>query len=299
MGDSPHKRWTQVQSLFLCLKEARPRRQVAGFCGTGPQGGGEFLQYQLFVNASIVGIGALGMLILTAGGWLGWQLFRQNGRILLRLEEMEKRFDELEFEEVHSSVVEPANHKADSDDQSLSRVAGSAGTDRFSNPSLARSKIKRDGLKGGTPAPDFRLPRLDGRGALALSDLRGRRVLLVFSSPGCGPCDALAPELEKFHRGHPELEVVMVSKGEPKENRAKVREHGLSFPIVLQQQWEISRRYAIFATPIAYLIDEQGILARDVAVGLESIKSLLPSGLFSFLGSTKSGELPLAAQGSR
>ena len=37
------------------------------------------------------------------------------------------------------------------------------------------------------------------RADLALSDLRGKRVLLVFSSPHCDPCDVLAPELEKFH----------------------------------------------------------------------------------------------------
>ena len=67
----------------------------------------------------------------------------------------------------------------------------------------------------------------------------------------------------------------MVSKGEPKENRAKVKEHGLTFPIVLQQQWEISRRYAMFATPIAYLIDETGKIEKDVAVGTEPILALL------------------------
>jgi thiol-disulfide isomerase/thioredoxin len=121
-------------------------------------------------------------------------------------------------------------------------------------------------------------------------------VLLVFSSPHCGPCDALAPALEKFHRKqsgteHPltltrspsevergnlsEIAVVMISKGEPKENRAKVKEHGLTFPVLLQQQWEISRRYAMFATPIAYLIDEQGVIAADVAVGVEPILALL------------------------
>ena len=147
-------------------------------------------------------------------------------------------------------------------------------TNAASECSLARSKIKRDGLKAGTPAPDFRLPRLDGRGDLALADLRGRRVLLVFSSPHCGPCVTLAPQLEKFHREHPELEVVMISKGEPKENRAKVREHGLTFPVVLQQHWEISRRYAMFATPIAYLIDEAGVITHDVAVGTDSILKL-------------------------
>jgi hypothetical protein len=55
----------------------------------------------------------------------------------------------------------------------------------------------------------------------------------------------------------------MISKGEPRDNRAKVKEHGLTFQIVLQQQWEISRRYAMFATPIAYLVDESGLIAMD------------------------------------
>jgi peroxiredoxin len=71
------------------------------------------------------------------------------------------------------------------------------------------------------------------------------------------------------------MKVVMISKGEPKENRAKVNEHGLTFPIVLQEGWEISRLYAMFATPIAYLIDEQGIIAKEVAAGVEPILTLL------------------------
>src|SRR3954469_10058945 len=36
---------------------------------------------------------------IVVGGWLGWQLLRQNGRLLLRLDELEKRLDELEFGE--------------------------------------------------------------------------------------------------------------------------------------------------------------------------------------------------------
>ena len=70
---------------------------------------------------------------------------------------------------------------------------------------------------------------------------------------------------------------MMIGKGEPKENRAKAKEHGLTFPIVLQQQWEISRRYAMFATPVAYLIDEHGIISHDVAVGVEPILALMDS----------------------
>jgi len=47
--------------------------------------------------------------------------------------------------------------------------------------------------------------------------------------------------------------------------------------VVLQQQWEISRRYAMFATPIAYLIDEAGIIAQDVVLGVAPILTLADS----------------------
>jgi peroxiredoxin len=142
------------------------------------------------------------------------------------------------------------------------------------NRDLADSKLKRDGLPAGTPAPGFRLPQLDG-GELSLEEYRGRRVLLVFSDPHCGPCDQLAPQLEQFHRRTAEIEILMVSRGDLEANRAKMAEHGLTFPVVLQKQWEISREYSMFATPIAYLIDEAGIIAADAAVGLEPIRALL------------------------
>src|SRR6516162_11479926 len=41
----------------------------------------------------------LAWLAIFAGAWLCWQLLRQNGRLLLRLEELEKRLDTLEFGE--------------------------------------------------------------------------------------------------------------------------------------------------------------------------------------------------------
>src|SRR6266576_973988 len=40
---------------------------------------------------------ALAWAAILVGCWLGWQLLRQNGRLLLRLEELEKRLNELEF----------------------------------------------------------------------------------------------------------------------------------------------------------------------------------------------------------
>ena len=142
------------------------------------------------------------------------------------------------------------------------------------DPSLARSRLNRNGLQAGTIAPNFQLPRVEG-GELSLSDLRGGRVLLVFSDPDCGPCDELAPRLQEIHLRRPDLQVLMVSRRDVEANRAKVAALGLSFPIVLQRQWEISLLYAKFATPVGYLIDDHGILASDVAVGVGPILALV------------------------
>jgi peroxiredoxin len=234
---------------------------------------------------------------IVAGFRLAWELLQQNGRMLLRMEALEKRIEgKAESRPVlRSSTAEDEKQKAEID-QSLPRSfltdqapnstaalerAGSAATgddderaERFSNHSLSNSKLNRDGLKAGSVAPEFRLPRLEG-GELALSDLRGKFVLLVFSSPKCGPCNALAPKLEKFHSKLPQLEVVMISQGGPEDNFAKVKEHGLTFTVVMQKQWEVSRDYAMFATPVAYLIDEAGVIGAEVAVGVDGVVDLV------------------------
>jgi peroxiredoxin len=139
---------------------------------------------------------------------------------------------------------------------------------------VEESKIERNGLPAGTPAPNFRLPLLHG-GELSLAEYQGRKVLLVFSDPNCGPCDQLAPQLERQSRASGDVQVLMLSRGELEANRAKAGQHGLTFPILLQRQWEISRDYGMFATPVAYLIDEEGIIAREAAVGVEPILALL------------------------
>jgi methylamine dehydrogenase accessory protein MauD len=138
---------------------------------------------------------------------------------------------------------------------------------------LSESHILRTGLPIGTVAPSFTLPHVDG-GELSLDEYRGRRVVLVLSDPSCGPCTALAPQLEAAHRESSEPAVVLVSRGALEENRRKVAEYGLTFPVVVQRQWEVSRAYGIFATPVGFLIDERGIITAEVAQGPQEILAL-------------------------
>ena len=139
--------------------------------------------------------------------------------------------------------------------------------------SLASSQINRDGLKAGAVAPEFTLPALNGT-EISLSSFRGSPVLLVFSDPNCAPCNEILPQLEQLHRKPEDVRVLMISRGDPEANREKAKKLGLTFPVVLQRSWEISRDYGMFATPIGYLVAENGILLSDVAVGGNAILAL-------------------------
>jgi hypothetical protein len=56
------------------------------------------------------------------------------------------------------------------------------------------SRVGRSGLRPGKKAPDFTLPSVEGV-EVALHDLVGRKVFLVFTQAGCGPGQQIMPEL--------------------------------------------------------------------------------------------------------
>jgi peroxiredoxin len=124
------------------------------------------------------------------------QLLGQQGRLLLRLEQLE---DQLSLE----------GHSRDEDEA--------------------------QGLPVGAPLPSFRLPDLAGQ-PVALEDYRGRRVLLVQWSPSCSFCEQLAPELADLQIQLPahQIEPVLVSDGDAKANRRLAHRYGLDSPILLQ-----------------------------------------------------------------
>jgi peroxiredoxin len=180
----------------------------------------------------------------------------------------------------HGRVAEPLAVGADQVPVLARQVLGSAKKRLPGQKSLRHSRIEREGLKAGTPAPVFTLPDIDGR-QVSLEDYRGRWVLLVFTDPQCDPCDALAGELARLHEQHRQngLGIVMVGRGEVEENRRKADAHGIRFPVVVQKQWKLSKQYGIFATPVAFLINEEGTLTADVAQGAEQVLALARQGL--------------------
>jgi peroxiredoxin len=133
-----------------------------------------------------------------------------------------------------------------------------------------------EGLPVGSEAPDFSLSGLYGE-TFTLEALRtpGKPVMMLFTDPGCGPCNAMLPEVGRWQEEHREkLTLALVSRGEMEENKTKAQEHALK-NVVLQKDWEVSESYEIRGTPSAVLVSADGKLASPVAGGDEGIRALL------------------------
>ena len=193
-------------------------------------------------------LGLLGgglVLGLLAGQWTFLvHLLRQNGRLLVRLEAVEATLAE------GGSIVAPSAN----------------GTPVH----------QAEGLPVGSAAPEFILSGLHGE-SLTLEALRssGNPVMMLFTDPGCGPCNALLPDVGRWQEEHAKkLTLSLVSRGEVEQNKTKASEHGLS-NVLVQKDWEVSDSYQVRGTPSAVLISPDGMVASPVAGGAEGIRGLL------------------------
>jgi methylamine dehydrogenase accessory protein MauD len=120
----------------------------------------------------------------------------------------------------------------------------------------APSRIGRNGLRVGKKAPPFSLPNVLGED-IALADFAGRKVLLVFTQSGCSPCKAIVPELNRLERRGTH-QVLVVNNADAEKTRAWGREVDAHFPVLAQENYALSKRFQVLATPFAFVIDEKG-----------------------------------------
>ena len=182
------------------------------------------------------GLAGTGLLIATV--LLLVQILGQQGRLLLRLDELERRL--------------PAGGGHG--------LAGAAA----------------EGLPIEAPAPDFQLRDLDGEERTLDSLLTaGRPLLLLFTDPACGPCSVLLPDVGRWQRELADhLVISVISRGEVGVNRAGAAEHGVT-AVLLQRDFEVADAYRVHGTPSALLVLPDGTIGSPVASGPEQIHSLV------------------------
>ena len=120
----------------------------------------------------------------------------------------------------------------------------------------------------GFSAPDFTLTTLDGA-TVRLSDLRGKAVLINFWASWCGPCRAEMPHIQAAYEKHTNdgLVVLGVDQAESPATVARfVDEFGLTFPIPLDSDGQVSAAYQARALPTSFFVDAEGVI-RDTFTG--------------------------------
>lgn len=126
---------------------------------------------------------------------------------------------------------------------------------------------KSPAAREGRAAPNFRLAEV-GEEAPALTDYRGRWVLLNFWASWCGPCREETPDLQSFyeHNANKGFVILGVNQQEKKETaRTFLEEFGVTYPAVLDSSGEVSQAYGVGrGMPISFLITPAGVVDRVI-----------------------------------
>src|SRR5437667_8994027 len=167
----------------------------------------------------------LAWLAIFAGGWLGWQLLRQNGRILLRLDELEKRLNDLLFAEGDEPKGLPVGSEAPAfelpdltgERKSLAQFRGQPVLLIFFNPDcgFCRELIPKlaEVAAGFQPASE---------GGILPPDLRSATVEIQSAFDGRGESDVASAGLEARltgRQGCPPPQLLILTTGHAEKNR--------------------------------------------------------------------------------
>lgn len=127
-------------------------------------------------------------------------------------------------------------------------------------------------LKIGQAVPELSVTDLSGQ-RLTDADLKGKQTLVAFWSTGCSHCSAMLPDLRNWDesKNADEPNLLVFSDGDEE----TLREFGLISPIVLDEGHRTAATLGMFGTPSAVLVNEDGVIVTETAIGAPNIWSLI------------------------
>jgi thiol-disulfide isomerase/thioredoxin len=124
-------------------------------------------------------------------------------------------------------------------------------------------------LGRGTEAPEFSLPRVDGKaGQVSLTSLRGKVVLLDFWATWCAPCMHMMPTLHRLYQRWAGQGVEFVGINAdgatvtPDEVMEVLTTHPAPYPMVIDRDGEVGSLYKVVALPHIVLVGRDGAIVK-------------------------------------
>lgn len=111
-------------------------------------------------------------------------------------------------------------------------------------------------------APPFSLKSLDGR-QVALSDFRGKPIMLIFWATWCGSCTDELPVMDKFTVGkRDQLTILTAAIDGERETKVQrfVKKEKITLPVLLDLKERLARAYGVTMIPATFFIDRDGLI---------------------------------------
>ena len=131
--------------------------------------------------------------------------------------------------------------------------------------STARAAERRLPPTVGSPVKDFDLPVLNGKSedaSRALSESRGKPVVVNFWATWCGPCKQEMPLLQSYSEKYADKLVILgVDYNEDDAVVSQfIQERAINFPILMDRSGTVADQYFVKNFPTTFFIDGDGVL---------------------------------------
>jgi len=166
------------------------------------------------------------------------------------------------------------------DGRVASHIAAGDNAIRSLVESLENEDLQRDGVHFtngtstmskapiGEPVPEFRAEDVRGR-EITHESFKGKPTLVTFWSSTCPHCKAMIDELREWEqaRGTDDLNLVVFTEAQDSID--------LESPVIVDPEYKIADSLGMYGTPSAVLVNENGVVVSETAIGAPDVWALI------------------------